>query len=182
MRKYILLSFIFVLLLIYCCSKKDSPVSPVTEDWTYPNSSKFSITLFSDKQSVSVGENFDVKLLAYNINEVLAAAFEINYNSTKIEISDILSGPYFASDNNVVIFKKIEPDSNRISYGISYKMSANKMATGSGVVIKIKCKAKLAGTGTLVINSQKLEIRDLSGGLISNLTSLQIENFTITIK
>jgi hypothetical protein len=182
LNKYIISFITFSALIFFSCSKKDTPVSPESEDWSFPNSTKFSVTLYCDKQSINVGESFEVKLILYHIDAVLAAAFEINYNSNIIEASEILSGPYFSSDSNVIMLKKIEPDSNRISYGISYKISTGKVATGSGVVMKIKCKAKSTGEGTFTINSNKLEIRNSDGDLVTNLDNLQIENLTITVK
>jgi len=123
---------------------------------------------------------FEVKVIFYNLNSIFGATLEINYPGDKIEITDIISGNYFPSDTSVLILKKIE--NNRISYGISSKMNIGKTLSGSGVICKLKCKAKQSGSISFTINTQKLDIRKLDGSLYPNISDLQIDNLNLSVQ
>jgi hypothetical protein len=161
--------------------KKDEGVTntppPSPEDWTYPASTtRDTITTYCEKQNVAVGEEFDVKLVLYNVADVFGVAVEMKYVSDKSDVLSALAGPFFPSDSVVALSPKIEPDSNRVSYGVTRLRGSTSIA-GSGVVIKLKCKGKAAGNATFSINPAKLEIRKADGTLIVR----PIANLTVVV-
>jgi hypothetical protein len=166
------------------CRNNEAPSAaspPPQENWSFPPSSKFAVTLYSDHRSVAIGESFDVKLVFYNIDSVFGAAIELSYLSEQIDIVDVLSGPHFSPPDDLLVLKATEPDSNRVSYGVSYRAGSGEVASGSGVVFKLKCKGKLRGSVIFTVNAQKLEIRKANGRMITNFPALHVENDTETV-
>jgi hypothetical protein len=169
------------------CSKDDSGTAPTptpTEDFSFPaNATKFSATLYTAKDTVAVNEAFDVKVVLYNVTAAFGAAFEMTYASDKVTVLDQLTGPtFFAPAANILAVMRTDTVNNRVSYGVTYRAGTNGSANGSGVVVKLKCKGRTAGTATLTIDPAKLEIRKADGTLITNFANLAIENLTITVQ
>ncbi|MGD0339697.1 MAG: cohesin domain-containing protein [Bacteroidota bacterium] len=170
MKTNFLLIVLILTFFVVGCKKDEgvtnAPPPSQQEDWTYPaGTTRDTVTTYCDKQNVAVGEEFDVKLVLYNVAEVFGVAIEMNYASDKSDVLSALAGPFFPSDNVVSLSPKIEPDSNRISYGIT-RLRGSTSISGSGVVIKLKCKGKAAGNATFAINPTKLEIRKADGTLM----------------
>ncbi len=179
--------FITVCIFLTTGCKKD-PVSPPppdqVEDFTYPASTKFAATLYSNNTNYKVGENFDVKLVFYNMQDVFGAAAEILFDSSYIEITDsskILIGTYFKTGDSTLYLRKVE-QIGRASIGISYIRGSGLVASGSGVVIKLRCKAKKIGSTIFSLNGTKLEIRKNDGEFINNFSSLLKENFAVSFQ
>jgi len=179
------LTFIIVAAMIGC-SKDDGgtqPTAPV-EDFSFPaNPTKFSATLYSEKSTVAVNEAFDVKVVLYNVTAAFGAALEMTYASDKVTVLDQLTGPtFFAPAANILAVMRTDTVNNRVSYGVTYRAGTNGSANGSGVVVKLKCRGRAAGTATFTIDPAKLEIRKADGTLITNFGMLATENLTITVQ
>jgi hypothetical protein len=169
------------------CKSSDSGTNPTPtpapEDWTFPaNAVKFAVTAYTEKQSVAVGEAFDVKLVLYNISDAFGTAIEMTYASDKVDVLDLLSGPFFAPDSSLIGIKEVTASANRISYGVTYKAGSNKTSNGSGVVFKLKCRGKASGSAPFIMNAQKLEVRKSDGNLIANFGSLSREDLTVVVQ
>jgi hypothetical protein len=165
------------------CKKKENPITPeAKEDFNFPESSRFALVLYSDQQTVKVGDAFDVKVILYNASDVFGIAMELQYPSDRILIEDIVTGPYFSPLNDALILCGTEADSGRVSYGITYKAGVTKLSNGSGIIYKLKCKAKSLGTATFTINSEKLEIDKSDGSPIQNFSQIVKENLSITVQ
>jgi hypothetical protein len=167
--------------------KKD-PVSPPPpdqgEDFSYPASTKFAATLYSNQTNYKVGDNFDVKLVFYNLQNVFGAAAEISFDSSYVEITDsskIIIGPYFKIGDSTLYLRKVE-QIGRASIGISYIKGSGLVASNSGVVIKLRCKAKKIGSTTFSLNGSKLEILKNDGSFINNFSSLLKEDFSVSFQ
>ncbi|MGH9426092.1 MAG: hypothetical protein ACRD2L_07300, partial [Terriglobia bacterium] len=68
------------------------------------------------------------------------------------------------------------------SYGVSYTAGSERLASGSGVVAKLKCKGKQSGSASFAINTQTLEIRRRDGTMLPNFVNLLKENITVTVR
>jgi hypothetical protein len=181
MKTIFLLILLILIVFVMGCKKDEgvtnAPPPSQQEDWTYPASTtRDTVTAYCDKQSVAVGEEFDVRLVLYNVAEVFGVAIEINYTSDKSDVLSALAGPFFPSDSVIALSPKIEPDSNRVSYGVT-RLRGSTSISGSGVVIKLKCKGKVAGNATFSINPTKLEISKADGTLIVK----PIVNLTVVV-
>lgn len=173
------LSSIFIFIFaISGCKKNDNGTNAYEqEDWTYPASTTSdSVTVYCEKQDVAFGEEFDVKLVLYNVTDVFGVAFEMDYPADKCEISSVLVGPFFPSDNIIALPPVIEPDSNRVSCGLT-KVRGSTSISGSGVVIKLKCVGKGSGKAAFTINPTNLAITKPDGTLIVR----PIANFIVAI-
>ena len=184
MTKKKALVVLFVCGLLWCCRKTEVPLLPREEDWSFPSdTTKFSVTLYSDRHSVAVDEPFDIKLVFYNVDSVFSAAVEMVYTSDTVQVVDILTGPYLVPESDILAVTRVEPDSNRVSYGVTFKAdTTNRMVNGSGVVMKLKCRGGQAGRASISINAQKLEIWKQDGTRIPNFNTLQIENLSIVVQ
>ena len=185
MRTKLFLLFMSLSILTIGCKKDEEQIinPPAQEDWTFPaNSTKFSVTLYCEKQIVRVGETFDVKVILYNIPDVFGTALEVSYTSSTASIAQQLMGPHFTPSSSVLAVSRIEAAKNAASYGITYQNGSNRISSGSGVVVKFKCTATTSGNAQFTVNRQKLEIRKADGSLINNFASLQVENLTIVVQ
>ena len=183
-------SFVLIifLLLISGCGDEGVPTKPEEkevekeEDWSFPSSSKFAITLYADEDSVAVGDSFDVKIILYNVDNVFGMALEIFYDGDIVDVSQVTSGPHFFPDSSMIMLSKIEPDSNRVSYGVSYVRGSGKTVSGSGVVAKLKCVATNRGIATFRVIQEKLEILEPDGKIISNFNLLKMDSATVIVE
>jgi hypothetical protein len=184
MKTNFLLIILIITALVVGCKKNDATTNPPPpppasqEDWTYPASSTSdTVTVYCNKQNVAVGEEFEVKLVIYNVSDVFGMAIEMNYASDKSDVLSALAGPFFPSDSVVTLSPKIESNSNRVSYGVS-RLRGSTSISGSGILIKLKCKGKTAGNATFSIDPTKLEIRKADGTLTVRPTA----NLTVVIQ
>jgi len=150
------------------CSKDDGGTNPppvIPEDWTFPaDTTQLAATMYCDKETVAVGTDFDVKLVLYNVDSAFAAAVEFSYTGAEVQVLDALAGPFIGPDADVLVVKKLESDSSRASLGVTFKRGTNPAGkSGSGVVMKLKCRGRAAGQGTITINTSKLEITQTDG-------------------
>jgi hypothetical protein len=179
-----LLIVIGIILITGCKKDSVSPPPVAEEDYSFPANTKFAVTLYSNQTSYKVGDNFDVKLVFYNLQDVFGAAVELSYDSSFIHITDsskILIGPYFNTGDSTLTFRKVE-QIGRASIGISYVKGSGLVSNGSGTVMKLKCNARKNGSTTFSINGSKLEIRKSDGSFINNFNGLLKENLTINIQ
>jgi hypothetical protein len=179
-----LLTVIGIILITGCKKDSVSPLPVAQEDYSFPVSTKFAVTLYSNQTNYKVGDNFDVKLVFYNLQDVFGAAVELSFDSSFIQITDsskILFGPYFIIGDSTLSFRKVE-QIGRASIGISYTKGSGLVSNGSDAVIKLKCKARKNGSTTFSINGSKLEIRKSDGSFVNNFNGLQKENLTINIQ
>lgn len=151
------------------CGKEDSstnPPTPTPEDWTFPaDSTEMLGALYAASDTVAVGADFDVKFILYNVDSIFAAAMEFSYSSVELEVRDALAGPFIGPDADVLVVKKLEPDSSRASLGVTFKRGTNPAGkSGSGVVMKLKCRGRAAGQGSIAVNTAKLVVTRADGG------------------
>jgi hypothetical protein len=179
-----LLTVIGIILITGCKKDSVSPPPVAEEDYSFPASAKFTVTLYSNQTNYKIGDNFDVKLVFYNLQDVFGTAVELSFDSSFIRIMDsskIFIGPYFKTGDSTLTFRKVE-QVGRASIGISYTKGSGLVSNGSGVVLKLKCNARKIGSTTFSINSSKLEIRKSDGAFIYNFNGLLKENLTISIQ
>jgi len=185
MKQIITLLAVIGMILITGCKKDSvSPPSVAEEDYSFPASAKFAVTLYSNQTNYKVGDNFDVKIVFYNLQDVFGAAVEFLFDSSFIQITDsskILLGPYFKTGDSTLSLRNVE-QSGRASIAISYIKGSGLTSSGSGVVVKLRCKARKNGSTTFSINGNKLEIRKSDGSYINNFSGLLKENFTVSIQ
>ena len=185
MKQIITLLAVIGMILITGCKKDSvSPPSVAEEDYSFPASAKFAVTLYSNQTNYKVGDNFDVKLVFYNLQDVFGAAVELSFDSSFIQITDstkMLIGTFFKTGDSTLTFRKVE-QIGRASIAISYTKGSSLVSNGSGTVMKLKCYARKIGSTTFSINGSKLEIRKSDGSLINNFNGLQKENLTISIQ
>ena len=172
---------LFVLLIGLSCKKSDGGTGP-TPDPEFPASSKFAVTLYTPKTTLSVNETFDVKVVLYNVTDVFGAAVEMGYTAGKVQVNGTTLGAAAFASANVLTVSQIEPDSSRVSYGVTYKAGTSSGFTGSGVMMTVQCKALAAGAASLTINPTKLELNKSDGNAISNFSSIIKENLALTIQ
>lgn len=187
MKFPLLITFILVLFLSAC---KESPVElppqPQEEDFSYPQSSRFAVSLITDNTIVANASNFDVKVVFYNVQDVFGTAIELLYDKNLISIqndSKILLGPFFnfKDSSKVLLFKKLENELGRINAAISYIRNSNLVSNGSGVIIKLKFTTVNRGNAVIKINKNKFEIRKNDGSYINNFSNLEVDSLKITI-
>ena len=178
---FIICAAFFLAVLDVGCRKGPTEVTVTGGD--FPPSSKFSITLYAPKQSVAVGESFEIRVVLYNVTGVFGVATEIAYPSASVEVISVTRDASFSPSSKFVEVNMIQPDSNRVSAALAIQNTGSASSfSGSGVVWVLTCKAKIAGNAPFILSSQKLEIQSSDGTLISNFSSLLIENLSISIR
>ncbi|HEY6952972.1 MAG TPA: cohesin domain-containing protein [Bacteroidota bacterium] len=176
-----IIAFIAAVVVLSGCGKKNNPVSPPTVI-DFPPDTKFSVTLYSPAQSVSVGGTFEVRVVLYNVSNVFGAALSVSYPGAVVDVLGVTGGGTFLPAASVIDVSRIEPDSNRVSYAVSYEnATTGSSSTGSGVLCRIQCRAKASGTAAFAINQSTLEIKTANGTLIPGFSNLLVENLSIGI-
>lgn len=167
--------------------KKDSSTPPTTDcvsanDFSFPaNATKFSVTLYSQCATVAVGTEFYVKLVLYNVTEAFGAAAEFSVPAN-VEILGAEIGPLFTPTSDVLALGGLVNNNAAYAFGITYKAGTNRSATGSGVIVKLRCRGLSAGAATFTIDRTKLEIKRSDGTPIANFNNILVENVTVTIQ
>jgi hypothetical protein len=129
-----------------------------------------------------VGQSFEVRVILYNVTNVAGCALEVSYPAAVAEVDSVAPGTSFLPPDSIISISKIELDSGRVSYGVSYKYSGQaRSKSGSGVVCMLKCKAKTSGTCSFLIDPATLEIKTPDGTFIQNFGTLLVENLTIAV-
>lgn len=169
-------------LIVGGCSKKSNPVTPPSSGVDFPQDVKFALTLYSPSISVAVGESFDVRVVLYNVSGVSGMALHVTYPAGNVDALSVTNGVTFFPPDSVISLSKIEADSGRIDFGVSYMNAASGISkSGTGLICTFKCKAKASGTASFVVDQSTLQINSPSGTLIANFAALLVENLSITI-
>ncbi len=168
--------------------KKDSSTPPPTSDcvstndFSFPaNATKFSATLYSQCATVAVGAEFYLKLVLYNVSEAFGAAAEFSVPAN-VEILGAEIGPLFTPSSDILALGTLVNNNAAYAFGITYKAGTNRTSTGSGVIVKLRCRGLSAGAATFAIDRAKLEIKRSDGTPIANFTNILVENVTVTIR
>lgn len=185
MKYYI---FLIILIFILASCKKESVTQPPElkeEDFSFPPSSRFAVSLITNSTTVDLGKEFDVKIVFYNVQEVFGSAIEIIYNNSLITVpnsSKLLLGPFFnlKDTTKVLILKKLENPLGRASVAISYIRDSNLKSSGSEVVFKLKYTPVAKGNTWIKIN--KCEIRKSDGNFINNFSNIEIDSLQVFIQ
>jgi hypothetical protein len=186
--KQMLLSVLTAAALFAGCSKSsDNGVgpgpTPPGDDWSFPaNSSKFSVSLLSSKDTVAVGDVFYLKVVYYNVTQTFGTALECSYPPDKIRIVEATPGPMFAADSTIISVLQVDSLAGTMSYGVTYKAGTGKVFNGSNVLVRLKCEGKSAGATAFTINSSKLQVLQSDGSPIPNFGSLTVENATVQVQ
>jgi hypothetical protein len=186
MLRVTVIALCLVCLVAGCKKSSQNPVGlpQSQEDWTFPASStKFSVTLIPSTTAPAVGEAFDVKVVLYNCPEVFGAALDIAYASDKVDISSLVDGPYLSPDTAAIAVSNIDPATGIAGFGLTYKAgSATAASSGtSGVLMKLKCRAKGSGSAPFTIVPQTLRIVRADGTPIPGFAAIALESDTIAV-
>lgn len=167
-----------------CSSDDGTEPTPVpTEDWSFPASAtKFSFTAYTADSVFAVGATFDVKMVVYNVNELFGLSAQVSYPSGTVEVLDVLTGPHFSPSTDILTVKQIEASNNRVAYGVTFRRGTSTGKSGSGVVCKLKCRARAAGTATFAVNVPTFQILKADGTPVPNAGTLVLESRTITVR
>lgn len=171
-------------LTIFSCKKDDTGTTPTpAEDFTFPaNTTKFSATLYTSTTSIANNGTFDIRFVLYNVSAAFGAAAEITFDNTKVQITESVVGPAFGPADAIITLRgPVAAAPNTYAFGVTYKAGSTSNLTGSGVIVKLKCKAIAAGTANFTINPAKLEIKKSDGTPISNFGNILIENASVII-
>jgi hypothetical protein len=188
MKKNILLCLLSLSFAFLSCSKDDGGTTPPTactsaDDFTFPaNATKFSVSLYADCQTVSNGQEFTVKLVLYNVTDVFGAAMEIILPIANVDLVSAASGSAFQPSTDVILVGGLVTGTNIFAYGATYKAGVASRTNGSAVVVKLRLRAKAAGTAAITINPARLELKKSDGTPITNFGSILVENASITIQ
>ncbi len=161
MKTQVILAISLLAFLASGCKKDNGGTTPPPqqEDWTFPADTANAIKLYSEKDSITVGQSFDVKVILYNVTGIFGTAVEVVYTSANVQVTSVLAGPLFAPAANTLTVSNINATRNTASFGVTYKAGTGGSVTGSGVVFKLKCTATAAGMATFAIDPATLEVR-----------------------
>ena len=162
------------------CKKDDPGPAPPTADPEFPASTKFAATLYAPTTSVANGATFEIRFVLYNVSEAFGAAAEITYSSDKATIDSSIVGSAFGPSDQIISLRG-PVNTTTYAYGVTYKAGSGRSLTGSGVVVKLKCRAIAAGVATFTITPAKLNIKKSDGTPISNFGTILIEPVTVVV-
>lgn len=141
----------FILLLLIGCSSGGggdsdvaSPVSPTPTGTTEPT-----ISLSSSTTQVSNGATFTVSVDVSNADNLFGAGFDVNYSTSKLELTDVEDGGFLTSP---VLGPYVDGDKVAISSQAGTSGTTTGV-DGDGTLCNITFKAKATGSVTISITS-----------------------------
>ena len=177
--KHAYMALVFILVLAGC---KSSPTQPTqTDPWSFPASSKFAVTLYTDKSTISVGQTTDIKLVLYDVTNVFGAAIELRLPLDSLEVIQVVQNPNILDGANALVLSKVDSTQGKVSYGVTLKAGSNATFTGSAVVCKATVKGLIAGPVNVRITPGMLSLVKSDGQPITNFASIAIENLALTV-
>lgn len=184
--------FLFLLSLSFAllsCSTSDSGSPPAANactaanDFSFPaNATKFAVALYADCQTVSNGQEFSLKVVLYNVTDVFGFASEIILPTDKVDFVSAADGTAFQPSTDILRVGSIVSGTNKYACGATYTSLSSNRTNGSGVVVKLRLRAKATGTAAFTINPARLELKRSDGTPVTNFGSILVENASITIQ
>jgi hypothetical protein len=172
-----------LLLALAGCGGSSTRPTPAPGPWDYPASPRFAIALYSDAVTHAVGDSFDVKVVAYNLQSVFGVGLTVHYTPSLLAIGEIRYNPtLFVDDSSFIVLPlQDEPDSNRVGFGFTFVRGSHRSISGSAVVMRLRCLANAAGTAKFKLDPATLAIQDSTGNAITNYENLEIDSLSVTI-
>ena len=163
-------------------SDPKDPDPTVIGEWYFPPDSLFVLKLLTNDKSIVVGDTLNVNVVLYNMSFVYGAAIEISYDAAVVQLEGVYIGPFMQPDSELISIAVDEPDSNRVSYGITFIAGSDQVIHGSGIIVKLKFIAMVSGVSSFSVNRENLEIIRPNGNLIFNMNDLLFEDLSVTIE
>lgn len=190
MKKNILLFLLSLSFGFVSCSKDDGGSTPppvactAANDFSFPaDPVKFAVSLYSDCQTVSNGQEFSLKVVLYNVTDVFGFATEILLPTDKVTLVSTADGSAFQPSTEVLRLGGLVSGTNIYACGATYKAGSASRTNGSAVVVKLRLRAIATGTAAITINpARPLELKRSDGTPITNFGSILVENASITIQ
>jgi hypothetical protein len=172
-----------LLLALAGCGGSSTRPTTTPGPWDFPASPRFAIALYSDAASYAVGDSFDVKVVAYNLQRVFGAALTVEYAPSLLGIGEIRYNPSLFVDPGsfIILPLQVEPDSSRVSFGFTFVRGSHRSISGSAVVMRLRCLANAVGTANFKLDPAALAIQDSTGNTISDYEYLEIDSLTVTV-
>lgn len=151
---------------MYACGSSTSPSSIIT--FTADSSSPGSNTVYMAKNnSLSTSDILAVDVKVDNVTGVYGAAFDVNFDSSKMTYSNYAAGSFLEKDSNTVTYNAAtqSDNSSKLLVGISRQAGATG-AAGSGTLVTLKFN--VTSGGSIVISNS--ELKDSSNLSISGIT------------
>ena len=144
--------------------------------WEFAPSTRFAVALYTDAATYVTGDSLDIKVVAYNLQEVFGAAFQVNYPHDLLGVGKIIYNPsLFPDPGSYLMVHEIEPDSSRVSIGFTFLRNSGRSIGQSAVLLRLRCRALAAGSANLSLARGTLMITKPSGEPIDNLGSIEID-------
>ncbi len=149
--------------------------------WEFAASTQFAVALYADAATYVTGDSLDVKVVAYNLQDVFGAAFQVNYPHGLLKIGKIIYNPsLFTDPGSYLVVHEIEPDSNRVSIGFTFLRNSGRSISESAVLMRLRCRALAAGSANLSLARGTLMITKPNGEPIDNLGNIEIEPLNLS--
>ncbi len=156
------------------CGSSPTQPKPIPEDWSFPaDSQSFALCLYSPTTEVNAGQEFDARVVAYNLSGVFGAAGEVAFDTTRVEVYELVAGPFISPSTDALYLLRSEPSLLRVSFAATYRAGSGRVSNGSGVLFKLKCRAKASGRATFAVVGAP-DLRTSTGQPIPHLPSLEL--------
>ena len=165
-----LIGLVIAALFISACSGGggggSSPVAP-SKTISFSGSSSGYNVYMAKNNSLSTSDIFAVDVKVDNVTGVYGAAFDVNFDSTKMMYSNHAAGSFLEQGGNTVTYNAATQSGNssKLLVGISRQAGATG-AAGSGSLVTLKFN--VTSGGSIAISNS--ELKDSSNLLISGIT------------
>jgi hypothetical protein len=157
-----------------------SPVAPTIEDWSYPvGGASKALALVTSRDTVRVGDRFEVKAVAYNITGLYGSTVKLEYDRARVQVEQVLGGPDCFGPAPIFVGQTSATD-GIVSFGAT-RTDTTGLFSGSGVLFKLKCRAIGAGESRFRIRAHDLALVDREGRSLPDLSSLRQSDTSIRI-
>lgn len=163
------------------CGSDQKPLAPeVPDEWEFPSDeTAFAIRLLTRASSVTVGEEFDVLVVTYNVADLFGASMELVYPSGQVEVRDVQVGSFLAGGAPLYIWRD-ERERGRVSFGATSRAGSDSGSSGSGVLFKVRYRALMSGQASFEIAS-RLELKTSEGNPIPGFSRIERRSIAVTV-
>lgn len=151
-------------LMASACDKLPETLTAPTTTTAFSSSAPSSNTVYMTKNSsLSSGDTLAIDVKANGLSgNVKGAAFDVDFDSTKITYSSYAEGNFFGSGSSTIAALQ-QGSSSKVVVGVS---TGSGTVTGSGTIVTLKFKVK----GNSSVAFSNYELRDSSNQSVSGIS------------
>jgi len=103
--------------------------------------------VFPRYKEVSVGEEFEIEILAEEVDSIMGTEIELTFDPAIIEVKDVIYGAFMFDGGDLSItFKEIDNENGKVGIVLVRTSNVNPTVSGTGTLAVLEIEALIVGT------------------------------------